>query len=470
MLQHAIFAPSAAVRRFSCFGSHLMEEGLPDVSSEYASQGTAEHFLCSEAIGGQRDARYLGKKIIVGTHTESGFTGAIWAPSETEEISVDTGCFEVTASFIVDRDMEDRTDPYINSVRASHNPMKDVLLVEHRLPLAGITGEDAEGTPDAIVLKGEEQRIVIHDRKFPYGDDVRAEGNLQMIMYALAVLDWLAGSREPIAKRVRGTGIDLTENGVELVIHQSLGDDSVSDQHTYTVVELEEWREKIRGWKVQCDDVELAVSIDGEDIDQYLTPSAAACKYCRAAGVCSKLDSSVREAVTVAGPVETESDANTAASRLVNLEQLSAAKSFSKLARIWADAVDAQAYRSALAGNKIDGWKLVDGRGGPRKWRDIEEAEKLMLKFKLKHEQMYDRKVISPTSAEKLLGPKGEAASARRWTQCQDIITRKPGAPTLVPDIDKRSEINSDDEFEDLDILDDEFEDLDIIDDGSDLG
>ena len=58
-----------------------------------------------------------------------------------------------------------------------------------------------------------------------------------------------------------------------------------------------------------------------------------------------------------------------------------------------------------------------------------------MLKsMRLKVDQMYDFKLISPTSAEKLLA----SAYPRKWTKLQASIHQTNGKPSVAPASDKR--------------------------------
>lgn len=86
----------------------------------------------------------------------------------------------------------------------------------------------------------------------------------------------------------------------------------------------------------------------------------------------------------------------------------------------------------------VSGFKLVTGKQGNRAWRDEVEAEELLKSFRLKQDQMYSQKVISPTQAEKLL----KKESPRRWTKVEALITRSDGNPTIAPESDPRPALN----------------------------
>jgi hypothetical protein len=73
---------------------------------------------------------------------------------------------------------------------------------------------------------------------------------------------------------------------------------------------------------------------------------------------------------------------------------------------------------------------------GNRKWADVEEAEATLKAFRLKTEEMYDLSLISPTTAEKLVGNK--TIGPRQWKKLLPLITRAEGQPSVAPESDKR--------------------------------
>jgi hypothetical protein len=131
----------------------------------------------------------------------------------------------------------------------------------------------------------------------------------------------------------------------------------------------------------------------------------------------------------------------------------------------FAKAVRAEVERRLLAGSFTDArYKLVEGRQGARSWVDEEQAEAALKAMRLKSDEMYDRKVISPTSAEKLLGE----ANKRKWAKLQPLITRSDGKPSVAPASDKRPALSMAiaEQFEELPaeveipVVEDSFDDL----------
>ena len=84
----------------------------------------------------------------------------------------------------------------------------------------------------------------------------------------------------------------------------------------------------------------------------------------------------------------------------------------------------------------MPGFKLVQGRTGPRQWKDAAEAETMLKAMRLKVEEMYDLKLISPTTAEKL--KKAGAIGPRQWTKVEALVTRSEGALSVAPEADPR--------------------------------
>lgn len=89
-----------------------------------------------------------------------------------------------------------------------------------------------------------------------------------------------------------------------------------------------------------------------------------------------------------------------------------------------------------LEGVHIDGFKLVLGRPGNRQWTSAAEAEELLKTFKLKENERYSYKVITPTAAEKLY--KAGRIGQRQWPKLEQIITRSEPAPVVAPESDTR--------------------------------
>ena len=89
-----------------------------------------------------------------------------------------------------------------------------------------------------------------------------------------------------------------------------------------------------------------------------------------------------------------------------------------------------------ILGTEVPGFKLVEGKQGNRAWVDQAKAEAALKALRLKADDMYDKKLISPTTAEKLL-----KTDPKKWAKLQELITRASGKPSVAPSSDKRPEL-----------------------------
>ena len=106
----------------------------------------------------------------------------------------------------------------------------------------------------------------------------------------------------------------------------------------------------------------------------------------------------------------------------------------------WCKALRAQVEENLITGVEVPGYKLVDGRKGNRAWSSVEEAEATLKTMRVPHDQMYDYKVVSPTTAEKLF--KAGVIGPRQWPKLSTLITQAEGKPSVAPAADKRPAIS----------------------------
>lgn len=391
---HARLSPSGAARWLRCPGSVVLEAEYPDTSSVYADEGTAAHTLAAMCLQGTVDCDdFMGEFIKVGERR-----------------------FEVT------EDMIGHVQRYVDYVR--QRAKGKMLLVEQRVPIGHITGEhNAFGTADAIIIDAEAREIVVVDLKYGMGVEVEAEENEQAQMYALGALEECS--------------LVADFDHVTMVIYQP------------------RIRKEPSVWRVHRDDVErfgnvaaaagdtcraahnLVGALDWAET--YLSPGEKPCRFCRAKATCPALAAEVAD-ITSSGVVATAEDfAALAVSDVgehTSDNYLPVAMAKVDLVEGWCKAVRAEMERRLLKGDVIDGWKLVQGRQGPRKWTNEDEAEMIMKPW-LKVADLYEKKLISPTTAEKLLGE-----NKRKWAQVSTVITRTDGKPSVAPATDKRPAIS----------------------------
>lgn len=403
MTAHAKRSPSGASRWMNCAASVVLGEAYPDTgSNEYAAEGTAAHELAALALTeGTDTVAYLGRKIKV------------------EEFT-----------FVVDQDMADFVQQYVDNTRA----IGGELFVEQRLSIEHLTGEaDAHGTSDAVIIAGTE--LVIRDLKYGQGVKVDAKGNYQLRIYALAAL----------------AEYELTYDiqTVRMCIDQPrLG--AVSEE-VMTVDALLDFGRTVTKATERVDAAEQYFATYGEVHEKYFTPSEAACRWCPVKPDCPALRNHVLATVAddfvdVSEPIAPQINTE----REFDNDTLGNLMGAIPLIEDWCKAIRAKTESELFAGHPVPGFKLVEGKRGNRAWADQAQAEEMLKSMRLKMDEMYDLKLISPTTAEKL--HKSGKIGPRQWPRLQDHITRADGKPSVAPESDNRPALvvtATEDEFDD---------------------
>lgn len=408
---HSKYSASGFEAATLCPGKRVMERGKPDSSSKYADEGTAAHALLADHV----DGKALPSAYAV--------NGKDW-PVTTE--------------------MAEAVQTALDNIRAIVGD--GMLLSEQRVNYSrflGVPEDDAWGTSDIIGARATE--LQVHDYKHGMGVEVDAEDNPQMKLYALGALDAVDEVLGPFET-------------VRLVIHQPRIK-SAPSEWVISVEDLKAWgageaRRSVgeqQGSEKMFDTSESMTHTEWERI--YLRPNEKSCKFCRAKATCPALRSEVANAVSPApAPASPDEFAelpildkgDIAAPMDDQGAWLSASLQRVDLIEDWCKAVRAEVERRLLAGGEVTGFKVVQGKRGNRAWKNVEEAEAALKGMRLKVEEMYDLKLISPTSAEKLAKPakkEGDPApliGPRQWTKVQALITQADGRPHVAPVSDPR--------------------------------
>jgi hypothetical protein len=196
---------------------------------------------------------------------------------------------------------------------------------------------------------------------------------------------------------------------------------------TYTVSELEEFGRKV-----------TMAAVMTRAPGAPLVPGDKQCRWCKAKGSCAALATHIVN--TVAGEFETV--ASEAEIRRLPADALAAKLSTVDMVEGWCKSVRAEVEARLVAGEQVPGFKLVQGKRGNRAWSSKEDAEAALKAMRLKHDEIYDYSVISPTTAEKLtkkLDENGKPViGPRQWPKLQALITQADGKPSVAPESDKR--------------------------------
>ncbi len=274
----------------------------------------------------------------------------------------------------------------------------DVLtLLEERLDFSRWVPKGF-GTGDVVLVA--DQTIEVIDLKYGKGVPVSAEGNTQMRLYALGALNQFEMLYD-------------IENVKMTIIQPRL--DSVSTDEI-SAEDLLTWADEVVKPRA-----EMAIEGEGELV------AGDHCRFCKVRSQCrARAEKNLELAQYEFQPPALLSDQEIA-------DILPKADELQK----WAKDIQAHALEQAENhGVKYPGFKLVEGRSN-RKYTSEEEVASKLQEAGYEEDDIYEKKLRTITKMEKAVGKKP-------FTEyLADHVIKPAGKPTLVPESDKRPEINS---------------------------
>lgn len=398
---HSLWSASKFESIMLCPGKIVLEEGKPNSTSKYAAEGTAAHQVLTWALQEERPASaYIGRVI-----EADGFI------------------------FEVDQDMANHVQvcvDYANDLKGDDGTIFADIRVNYSSYL-NTPENEAWGTADVIVARGTE--LIVVDFKYGMGVSVDAEKNPQMSLYGLGALQAYHGLVADF-ERVR---MAISQPRIK----------SAPSEWDCSVEELETWgRSTARSAVVSCKlaaEFKNDTPVEPELWEQtYLRPGEKQCKFCRAKATCPQLRAEV-SMHTFSNPAtldEFDDTTKTAEPKTFSDADLGRTLAACDMIEDFTKAVRAEAERRLLAGEPVAGFKLVQGKRGARQWTDAKVAEETLKTMRVKLEDMYDFKLISPTTADKLA--KAGTIGPRQWPKLQGLITQSEGKPHVAPASDSR--------------------------------
>lgn len=390
--KHALLSPSGAAGWMNCPGKLAMEKrvmvGRIEVESPYALEGTAAHALAEHCLQSN-------------THPST---------------HIGVNLFDIDTEYpnwIVTSEMAGNVNIYVQQIKdyAEGND----LYVESRVDISKYTGEEeGAGTADAIIIDAKHKELQVDDLKYGMGVAVDPEENEQMLLYALGAYE------------------ELKDNEIEnirLVIHQPRIGKGAPKEWDCSLNDLLLFGEKVK--KAAKTALAIYNMPDDTDLEDTLKPSEKACKFCKAVARCPARAKQVQKVLAMDFEDLTQPKLIVPMAQDKNLGRYLAAI---PMIEAWCSAVRSEAYKTAVIdGQIVEGFKVVKGKKGNRKFSSEPTAKFTMDEFDVAEEDMYKKTLITASAAEEI-----SKKYPGLWPQLIKLVTQDDGALQLVPNTDKR--------------------------------
>lgn len=376
--KHAKLSASGSSKWINCPGSVEAESKIVKRQSVYAEEGTLAHELADMCLKKKVDtSTFIGKTITV--------------ESDGKVLST-----------VVDKEMAKFVQEYLDYVR-SFETKNSQLYTEDKVDFSNIA-PDGFGTMDAAILDYDTGICHIFDLKYGQGVEVSAVENTQGQLYALGFYNELKC-------------LDVIK--------------------AFTIHIIQPRKYNFSSWEISIKDLLAFGEFAKERAKEALTPGAKRvpgykqCEFCNAKASCTALDKFTQEIISADFDNLDKLD-----SKEVTDERVKLILDNKKLIESFLNAVESRAFDRLISGEKIPGYKLVEGKSN-RKW--IDGAEQTLIE-KL-GDEAFEKSLIGITAAEKKLNKK----------EVNELTYKPQGRLTLAPESDKRPAVTSvSEDFENL--------------------
>ena len=318
------------------------------------------------------------------------------------------------------------------------------------IPVDWFTGEHgASGRADCVAVTAAGD---LHVFDFKSGAGVKVDGvnNLQLITYAIGAMRLLPDLTHSISTP-SSVHIHVIQPAMENFSHQVLTEELIKEAmtiiHTASqrALYLVEHPNEIRVG-TPYDPTPPAMNATGDQLP--VTPMGdysevgPHCQFCHGRRICPSHLATVNTALQSIAANEVMTVPNVPESLPLpdTPERLMYVYAYVPVIRKWLDEVESKAFDTVAQRGEFMGYKIVMGKAaGRRNWSDAEKAEKILRKA-LSVNDVFDKKLISVATAEKLHETK--KIGPRYWRALSDLIVRSDPKPQLVESSDPRDPLN----------------------------
>lgn len=294
-------------------------------------------------------------------------------------------------------EMADYVDGYVQFVldkfalAQEEDPLAEILL-ESKLDFSNYV-ENGFGTGDAVIYAN--KVVMIIDLKYGKGVEVDASNNPQLRLYGIGAANLFS-----LYQEVKGVAMYIVQPRLNSVSAEALWHN-----------DLIEWAET-----VVKPTAEKAYIGEGEQV------AGKHCKFCAVKGLCRAF-----------------ADANLELAKhefkdpqLLSPSEIANVYNYIPMLQDWANAVGEYMLSSMLQGETFEGYKLVEGKSN-RKWADDQKVTELLS-------SEFDPRVFTTTKLKGIADIQTIVGKEFFAEKLASLVVKPEGAPTIVPDWDKRPE------------------------------
>lgn len=380
--KHAILSASTAHRWLICTPSARLEqeEGKGECSV-YAEEGTTAHQLAEIKLS------YRFGKIPLSRYQE-----------RLEEFyASDFG------QKYYNREFEEYVDEFVEYIVSQTEDIGNYhIFFELEVNYSNFAPQGF-GTADVCIVTDDWIHII--DLKFGAGVPVSAINNPQLLLYGLGALNIFPNTKK-----------------IKMTIHQPRLSSCDSDEIT---------KKELLNWAISVVKPAADIAIKGEGI---LRADEDACRFCKLRGKCKvRADNQLM----IAQQEFRVEDIKSNLVQNLSVDQIAYILDIAPLFIDWFKDVQSYALGQLVAGVKIPGYKLVEGKSN-RIITDEQKVKEILLKVGLNEEEIMKPPVMQGISKlEALVGKKLFASI------CQDYLIKPLGKLTLASEDDRRPEVST---------------------------
>ena len=385
---HSRLSPSHAYQWTACTASipfrAANQHRLPkDTSSKASIEGTKAHTVCECIILGQPIPDYATKEMIL------------------------------------------LGQAYADYVLGQRGDAPSEWGVEHRATLFYLPSE--RGTVDFFAWSG--GRVYVTDYKYGYGV-VDSENNKQMASYARSIIE-----EQDLMWDIRDdTEIVMTIFQPRITLSPSPWTVTWRELKAFTDAEVLPKAQIILAEKPWPKGYGEATPPPGSPL--VFAPGDKVCKFCPAYGICqARQNDMMQEFPELEALLQGEVLPDW---QKLTLERQVAIVNGRKSIDGWLDSMTTHLDTMVKEGAKIPGRKIVRSKGGHRRWTDPVAAAGKMLGMGLTDDDIFDKKLVTPAAAEKLMPDRKSEEAKELFT----LVEKPQGAPIVVPEDDDRPAIS----------------------------